>query len=248
MIRRALRPLRRRSERGAVLVETAICSTFLIIILAGVLEYGNLFGSTIDVASAARSATLTGTQTTDAVVPDSKILAAITQMPGASRTEIQKVVIYNALNPDGMPPAACMTQNSVASNIPCNIYDSGDLTKTDAQLAAKQNWPPLARKVGKDNLGVWVSVKHPRFFNLIPSPTQYTDHFVALIDPQVAASNSNANNNGNVGGQWSNGNTGDPDWKWCGQQQGQTYFAWAGGCETHSTDTGSGNGGVTGNV
>ena len=43
---------RSRTERGAVLVEAAIMFTFLSVVIAGVINYGTLFGATIDVSGA----------------------------------------------------------------------------------------------------------------------------------------------------------------------------------------------------
>jgi Flp pilus assembly protein TadG len=226
---------RRASERGAALVETALCALFLLLIMAGVLEYGQLFGGTIDVASATRSAAFVGAATTDEVVTDAKILASIQQAPGANRDNIQRVVIYRA-DATGQPPPACLTSYPAPAGSACNVYLSSDLTKTDSQLASLQRWPPASRAPGTDNLGVYVAVQRQRLFSMVASPEKFGDKYVVRIEPKTTTSPGETGVN--VGG-WTTGTSNSPGWKWCGDDGGQ-WYSFGGTCEDGSSGSGPG--------
>lgn len=234
--------VRRAQEEGAALVETALCAMFLLIIMAGVMEYGSLFGGTIDIATTTRSAAFVGAATTDSVVSDAKILASIQQSPGTQHTNVERVVIYKA-DATGQPPAACMTQYPAPSGELCNVYKQADLSKTDGQLAALQRWAPSARIAGTDNLGVWVKVERSRLFSIVSSPDKYSDQYVVRIEPE--ANTSPAEPGVNVNG-WTTGTSVSPGWKWCGDDGGQ-WYSFGGTCEdgaSGSTGVGPGGGPV----
>jgi Flp pilus assembly protein TadG len=233
--------IRRGSEAGAALVETALSALFLLVIMAGVMEYGHLFGGTIDVASATRSAAFVGAATTDQVVSDAKILASIQQAPGANRDNIKRVVIFRA-DATGQPPAACLTAYPAPSGQACNVYLTSDLSKTDSQLASLQRWPPASRAPGTDNLGVYVAVERKRFFKLVSSPENYADKYVVRIEP--TATTSPGETGVNVG-TWTTGTSTSPGWKWCGQDGGQ-WYSFGGTCEDGSSGSGPSPGGGTG--
>lgn len=165
-------------ERGAVLVEAALCLTLLLTVIAGMVNYGVLFGRTVDTASAVRSATMTGASTTTEPVPDTEILRTLVEAPGANRDAIQRVVIFRSNNGLNGPTPSCMAGNGGPQ---CNVYDAGNLDGS----TGGDDWPAASRRPGVDFIGVWVRSSNTSLINFARSPDSYDDVFVVRISPTV---------------------------------------------------------------
>lgn len=175
-------------ERGAVLVESAIVSVLLLVIIAGALEYGTLFASTIDTSSGVRSAARVGSivTPTDGPANDWNILQSLVVKSGVRRSNIERVVIFEANSNRSDPPQGCKA-GAPRSGEMCNVYNPNDLLLDRTQLASlnsQRRWPESEREPGVDNIGVWVQMKNPKVFNdLIPAPSRYSDSFAMPITP-----------------------------------------------------------------
>ncbi len=229
----------RRNERGAVLLEAATCLMLLFVLAAGALEYGDLFGSTIDVSSTVRAASRAGAASTTSAPPDSAIINAAL---GDKRRAIDKVVIYRAESGSSGPPAACKTATTAPNGKYCDIYNASDLGAGDAAITtreATQRWPSSTRVPGTDYLGVWVSVSRPPIVNMVWSPKRYNDYFVMKIEPPVAPTSPTSITPST---NFNSGTATNPGWDW-------GLYCWGGSCygaPGASTGPGSEPGGGSG--
>ena len=187
------RTSRQATERAAVLVEAAIVVGLIAIVIAGILNYGALFGNSIDVAGATRTAALVGSTTQASSigsVGDAQLIKALINKPGAKRSDLQRVVVYRAESASTRPPEACMNGTlPPASGEACNVYlpetfNVPTATITNEYLAASpggSGWPASERDVGHDYLGVWVRVSNSSLINVVWTPDSYSDYFVVRM-------------------------------------------------------------------
>src|SRR4051794_19696047 len=89
--------LRRRTQRGAALVEAAIVLPVLVTITLGVIEIGFIFKDSLTISSAVRSGARIGAVDGTNTTADFDILSAVKSGSGAlNSTAIQAVVVYKA--------------------------------------------------------------------------------------------------------------------------------------------------------
>ena len=120
------RRLRRaRGERGAALVEFVLLAPVLILIVAGVLEFGMAWRDSMTVSNALRSGARVGSNAGRDRLADYNMLKAIEsamkEIPDTAR--VQRIVIYRAATANSMPSATCMAGTpSSSTTAPCNVY------------------------------------------------------------------------------------------------------------------------------
>lgn len=125
-----------RGEDGTAIVEAAIATPVVFLLLFGVLEFGNLFFSyetvTNGTTSIARTAAIMGS---DGSADYEIVQAAKSSLAGVNKNQIQKVVIWDATpgtpsaprsctttcqGPGSVVPTACLTGSSASDR--CNTY------------------------------------------------------------------------------------------------------------------------------
>src|SRR3954469_9850579 len=118
--------LRRRTQRGAALVEAAIVLPVLVTITLGVIEIGFIFKDSLTISSAVRSGARIGAVDGATGLADYDILSAVKSGSGAvSSSAIVAVSIYkyDSSVPGGMPPA-CEFGSLIGK---CNWYSGAFL-------------------------------------------------------------------------------------------------------------------------
>lgn len=217
------------SERGAVLIEASISCLLLAVLTFGALEYGLIFGTTLDLATAARDGARAGSATqATGPVSDYDILQALKASTSAPSDAITRVVIYKANSVDGDPPAQC-TEGTVV--VGCNVYGPADFESSAATLAASpggSGWPASSRVPGVDYIGVWINADHDAVSGLVKGPEKLTDRAVMRIEmvPPSASSMDSA--------LWNNGTAEQPQWQtswssWGGATYGNRHVGSGGG-------------------
>lgn len=113
-MRRRLHFRRLRSERGDSLLETAIVLPFLLLLLLGVVEFGQVYYLSIELAGAAQAGAIYGTQyPTDTTDMQTAALNNANDISGATAT-----ASYGCECPDGSGRSAnCASAPSCSTNV-----------------------------------------------------------------------------------------------------------------------------------
>jgi len=185
-----------RGERGVAMVEMAIMTPFLALLVAGIVEYGTLWRDDLTVTSATRSAARVISNAGNGEGADFEgilsLRAALTSIDGVT---VEGMMVYKATAADGEPDASCfLAGNPRSANGQCNYYSAAQiqsLTAGDfsACTGPDASWCPTGRDVaqigGTDNVGVWVRITRPYFTGILPGDgVTITDFTVMSIEPE----------------------------------------------------------------
>ena len=201
LLRRA-RQRRRDGERGAVLVELALIAPVLVLIVAGVLEFGLAFRDSMTVSNALRSGARVGSNAGRERLADYTILksveAAMAEVPSS---RIVRVVVYEASTSSSNVPSSCLTPTAISSGGVdglCNVYSTADLARpasdfsgtTCSSTAPDRRWCPTSRQnqqaLGADYLGVWMEVNYTYVTKVFPgSGLTIRDRAVMRLEPRL---------------------------------------------------------------
>ena len=188
-----------RSERGATLVEMAIVSLLLIMLVGGSFDYGMAWRVGLVTNEAARTAARTGSAMGDDPQADYYALSgAKAALQNSGRLQdVQRVVIFRADDANGSPPSDCLTKTSTDKL--CNIITgsqfrgmtSSSFNNTTGCFTAAtvKNWCPNARddvQLTADYYGVWISTKYNHQFKWMKSSTTVSRDAVMRIEPEVS--------------------------------------------------------------
>jgi hypothetical protein len=146
----------RRSQGGAVLVETAIISMLLLTICFGIIEYGMFLRQSNDVAGAIRSGARMAAASGAETDSDYMILQAMKDSDDGLSGKIDKVLVFKANGPSGEPTPTCAAFQPQPGQ--CSVYEGSDFNAGEAALAARSasqgGWNPTSRNPGEDHIGV----------------------------------------------------------------------------------------------
>jgi Flp pilus assembly protein TadG len=143
-------------ERGVAIIEAAIITPLVFLLLFGVIEGGNLFYANLAVDEMAGHAVRTASITSFSSTSDYQVLQRIQKEQGANKVaRINRVVIYSAPYRNASPTTACKAGTS--SSV-CSTYTGADFTKAASALTC--GFCPDARVAGS-LIGVYVSYSQP---------------------------------------------------------------------------------------
>ncbi|MGE0730838.1 MAG: TadE/TadG family type IV pilus assembly protein, partial [Acidimicrobiia bacterium] len=148
-------------EHGAVAVEAALIIPLMVMMFAGVIEYGTMFRHGLAVSNAARQGARTAAQVGTTADADYRIVQSTLGSRGSlSTAQIEAILIYKADAANGDVPPACITaMNDGAAGVAgtCNVYyKSAGFLGTDPMP-----WTPSSRLndlyTGREFIGVYVN-------------------------------------------------------------------------------------------
>jgi Flp pilus assembly protein TadG len=188
-------------ERGAALVEMAVCSLLLIVIAFGIVEFGNAWNSKLQVETASRSGARVGSSLGAQRAADYGLLqATASALNTIGLSNVNYVVVYNAnANADGSRPAQCKGSPPTSQRGYCNVYTGAQLAslnQTDFTATCTGNtgtaldhyWCPTDRQsvqsVGADYLGVYVNAKYTTITGVFHSPFTLSSEAVMRLEPK----------------------------------------------------------------
>jgi hypothetical protein len=187
-------------ERGAALVELAICAMLIITIAFGIVEFGNAWNRKQQVETAARTGARVGTSLGSQRAADYGLLTAlVAALNDIGISNVNYVVVYNAsINTDGSRPAACKGANPTSQTGKCNVYTGAQLAALDQSqftasctsntgTALDHAWCPTGRNSVQstaDYLGVYVSARYDTITGVFKSPFTLTSQAVMRLEPQ----------------------------------------------------------------
>jgi len=207
--RRAQLVERRRSERGAGLVELALVATLLFFLVASTFDYGFAWRAGLAVNESARAGARVGSGQALSRGADYYALNSVKSSLTSSGIidNVEKVVIFKATTADGRVPASCLAATPTGT---CNVltgaqvkaltaasYDvvisadpgtaptgTGCLKSTAAQ---RVGWCPNARSnnqdTGSDYMGVYIQMSYPRKFGAFGSSISVSRTAVMRLEP-----------------------------------------------------------------
>ena len=142
---------RRRSERGAALVEMVLIVPVLLTLALGVAEFGLGWKDSLTISNAMRAGARVGSAAANGRTADYEVLQAIeAAMSSIPKNAIEQIVIYEANGPDGDIPIDCAAGTPGPT---CNVYVAADLDRLDTDFAGgtcsgsapDRFWCPTAR-------------------------------------------------------------------------------------------------------
>jgi Flp pilus assembly protein TadG len=175
----------RRRQRGQALIEFCMCFVFMMFLMAGLWDVGNLLDTHVAIVYAARQGARTGAafgaqSTADCAIVGAVHSALLTQ-PNLTVTQ---VIIYKATG----------TTNGVFTGAqPAEIYPgtvncvSGTINATPIAPAGQPLWTPNLRNVQpfvEDSLAVEIDYTYQFQFNLLGSTFAATDFADSTMNPQ----------------------------------------------------------------
>jgi Flp pilus assembly protein TadG len=183
-----VRPRVMRSERGAVLVETAIILPIFIVLVFGIIEYSAAYHDSSLAADAARSAGRIASA--ESLNPDYAIdaaSAASAALQGMPSNQPQQLWIYKA-NSNGYPGSETSFTSCDAD---CIEYVWQQSTKSfNTAAPGGGGWPASDQQVctsPSDEVGVYVQVQHNFITKLFGASVTLSDHSVFRLEPAALA-------------------------------------------------------------
>ena len=191
-----LRNRRRNGERGAVLVEAAIISPILLVVVFGIFEFSLLFRTHLTVANMARDGARAASAYGRDLDADKRIIETMLASGAAiDENEIEYIVIYRAENPTDGPQASCANGNANSGRWACNVYrpsdwqntllwDSGTFGCNTPHL--DKHYCPTSRDTEIDALGfigVYIKTRHSSATGLFGTTNVITDQVVLRFEP-----------------------------------------------------------------
>jgi Flp pilus assembly protein TadG len=187
-------------ERGAALVEMAICATLLIAITFGIIEFGNAWNRKLEVETAARSGARVGSSLANDRSADFGLLTATSSvLNDIGLANVNYVVVFKSTTTDGRRQGTCASNPPVSTAGLCNVYTGAQLTSLNASsftatctgntgTALDHFWCPTGRQAvqsqGADYIGVYVQANYKTATGVFKSPFYLSSSAIMRLEPK----------------------------------------------------------------
>jgi Flp pilus assembly protein TadG len=175
-----------RRDSGAVAVETAAVSMFLVILLFGIVESSFLFKDWLSVSAAARAGARMGASEprTSSFAQDSadQVTASLSDLNPAN---LQEVWVYRTTGTTGLPDSG-----SFASCTTCVKFTWN--ATTGSLMRSSDNWPSTSQNAcagdaTRDSLGVYVKYRHTSPLGFFFNNATISESTVMWVEPTSSA-------------------------------------------------------------
>lgn len=192
---------RLRRQRGAAMVEAAMVTPLIAMIVFGIFEFGLLFRSYLTVTASSGQAARAASVAASSPSADYLILQTVSHaMEPHGLENVQRIVVYHASGPGDPVPTACL---GGSVNDVCNYYTAADvaLPYVDEAGAVTGNWGcdvgardvawcPMDRETditgaGPDYVGVYVETRHNLLTGMIGSSILLDETTVTRLEPKA---------------------------------------------------------------
>ena len=180
----------RSGDRGAILVETALVSLFLVIMLVGVTEYGFAWRQGTVTDKATQAAGRAAGNGADNRFADYEALHALQASMGSARNvTVDRIVVFKSTSAAGSMDQDCLT---ASKNDVCNRYVAGDLSRPAGQFGCGGSspdrfWCPTGRNRDRtpssDYVGVHVTATYSGLTGLVPGGITITRTAIYALEP-----------------------------------------------------------------
>jgi hypothetical protein len=197
----------RRRERGAVLVEAALLTPIVLVLVFGAMEMGYAFYGKLTVNHMSSAGARAASGGANDVLSDYHTLQAVkSAATGMSNNDISLVVVYRATDPTDRVPSGCLAASITDTSgvRGCNRYTATDLALASTEFGCvgppgptvkiDAYWCPTARKTAlladagngpPDYVGVYVKGVHHNLFGLFGQSFTFTSETVIKIEPRT---------------------------------------------------------------
>lgn len=174
----------RAADRGAALVEAAMVTPLLVLLVFGIIEFGLLFKDTSSVAAAAASGARTAATQARTNGYQDNVAAAVTGALSSVGATPQELVVYrvekNGLNQPVNWSSAQITGCSTCYKF---TWSGGQWVPSGGSgwaAAAQQACGPVATT---DYVGVWIKARHDMLTGMFGSARTITEKTVMRLEP-----------------------------------------------------------------
>jgi hypothetical protein len=193
---------RLRGDDGAVLVEFALIAPVLILLALGVMEFGFAWREVNRVERVVASAARVGASQADDKYTDYDILRTVDAALAGANMDVQRVVVWNAEDPDDPVPASCTALATGGINNLCNVYNATQVGTTSPGAGFPNRlfsdpanctggwddpWCPITererRRPLNDYVGVWIRATYEGVTGLVPTTLTIERSSVFAIEP-----------------------------------------------------------------
>lgn len=182
-------------DRGAAVIEAAIYTPLLFVLLFAVIEFSLYFRSQLTAANGTREGSRMAAVMGDRGESDYEILQSIQNATSAvPRSDVQTIVVWRASGPDDSVPATCAAGISVSSGSrPCNAYTPSDFSRDKSEFGCRSGgpdaaWCPTSRKTAKtdppDFVGIFVRFKYHYVTGFFGDEETINEQTIVRIEPQ----------------------------------------------------------------
>lgn len=176
---------RGRRDSGAVAVETAIVSLFLITLLFGIVETSFLLKDWLTVSAAARAGARMGaSEPRGASFAQDSADQVTNAMDGLNPANLLAVWVYKTTSATGQPPEDC-TSISPNNCVPFT-WNGTQLTTTASANWAAASQNACAGDSNRDVLGVYVKYQHSSPLGFFFTNATVSESTVMWIEPSFA--------------------------------------------------------------
>ncbi len=187
-----------------MLVEAALVTPLLFLLLFGVIEFGYAFYGKLTVDNMSVVGARAASGSANDVLADYQVLQSVVGAnTGISTSDIQLVIVYRATGPSDRVPTSCLAAS--VTNTPsvrgCNRYVGTDLARPSTDFGCvgppgpatkiDNYWCPTARKSGlsgadgpPDYIGVYVKAAHRNLTGVLGGSVTFTTDTVMRIEPR----------------------------------------------------------------
>ncbi len=195
----ARRARRGTGERGTALVEFTIMFGVLVVLVFGILEFGNAWGNRLKVETAARAGARVGSNLRNDRLADWSLLqGAKSVLNEIGLSNVEYLVVYKAASATGLPPTGCGGSTPSSQNNLCNVYTGSQLTSlTQSSFTGTSSctgtspdrfWCPTGRQavqhLNPDFLGVYIKARSNTLTNFFGSPLGLRSTAVMRLEPK----------------------------------------------------------------
>lgn len=177
-------------ERGAALVEAALISPIVFLLVFAIIDGGMFFKDFLAVGTASRDGARAGIAQEADALADWDILRAVERgLTAVNRSDVELIVVFKATALDDVPSAACRAGNPQSGA--CNVYSRSDLDLTLDQFKVKpQHWKGQDRDItaggGTDLVGVYVRSRHTFAVGVLGQSRAIEETTVMRMEPKLA--------------------------------------------------------------
>jgi len=182
------------------MIESAIITPLLLLLILGIFEFGLAFQNYLGVANTARDAARAASVGADNPNADWRMLLAAERGSAAIDADLERIIVYTVSSPSDPVPAACLTSSTGITGV-CNVYDESDFGMLEEEFgcalstltpAPDEAWCPTDRNAiidtaagtRPDFIGVYVRMTHDYITGLFGDSVVLEDQIVLRIEPQ----------------------------------------------------------------
>jgi Flp pilus assembly protein TadG len=186
-------------ESGAAMVELLVVLGVLVLLVFGIIEFGNGWKNKLEVETAARAGARVGSSLGNDRMADYGLLQSTkSALANLGLSNVEYVVVYKSTTTNGAVPAACSSSTPTSQTNVCNVYTGSQVnTLTQASFTGTTSctgsspdrfWCPVTRKnvqsQGADYIGIWIKADSATLTAFFGSPLEIQSRAVMRLEPK----------------------------------------------------------------